>query len=137
MWALLFCCALPAVLPACAYAEQPQGSYAALRQGFEIPPESAKLWCYWWWLNGNTTKDTITRDLTEMSRKGFGGVLLVDANGSNQNGNVNTPAGPTFGSGAGLVEADSPQPSGMRRPISTRQRVPRLVREFRLIIPPT
>ena len=97
MWALLFCCALPAVLPACAYAEQPQGSYAALRQGFEIPPESAKLWCYWWWLNGNTTKDTITRDLTEMSRKGFGGVLLVDANGSNQNGNVNTPAGPTFG----------------------------------------
>ena len=73
-------------------------SYEALRQGFQSPPESARSWCYWWWLNGNTTKETITRDLTEMSRKGFGGVLLVDANGSDQNGNADAPAGPTFGS---------------------------------------
>jgi hypothetical protein len=51
-------------------------------------------------LNGNTTEETITRDLTEMSRKGFGGVLLVDANGSNQWGNDNAPAGPLFGSPA-------------------------------------
>jgi hypothetical protein len=70
----------------------------ALRAGFANPPDTAKLRCYWWWLNGNTTETTITRDLTEMSRKGFGGVLLVDANGSNQEGNDNVPAGPTFGS---------------------------------------
>src|SRR5439155_12714246 len=31
-------------------------------------------------------------------KKGYGGVLLVDANGSNQNGNDNVPAGPEFGS---------------------------------------
>ncbi|MCU1321093.1 MAG: glycoside hydrolase family 2 sugar binding protein [Acidobacteriaceae bacterium] len=71
-----------------------------LRQGFASPPAQAKLRCYWWWLNGNTTKETITYELTEMSRKGFGGVLLVDANGSNQSGNDNVPAGPTFGSPA-------------------------------------
>jgi len=35
-----------------------------------------------------------------MSRKGFGGVLLVDANGSSQNGNEAVPAGPLFGSPA-------------------------------------
>lgn len=81
----------------CARAEQPAPSYEALRAGFQSPPQEAKLWCYWWWLNGNTTKETITRDLTEMSEKGFGGVLLVDANGSNQNGNLSAPAGPTFG----------------------------------------
>ena len=81
-----------------AAAEQPALSYEALREGFQSPPESAKLWCYWWWLNGNTTKETITRDLTEMSRKGFGGVLLVDANGSDQNGNADAPVGPTFAS---------------------------------------
>ena len=81
-----------------AKAEQPALSYEALRAGFQIPPEPAKLWCYWWWLNGNTTKETITHDLTEMSRKGFGGVLLVDANGSDEWGNDNTPAGPKFGS---------------------------------------
>ena len=71
---------------------------ATLRAGFISPPAQAKLRCYWWWLNGNTTEETITRDLTEMSGKGFGGVLLVDANGSNQNGNDNVPAGPLFGS---------------------------------------
>src|SRR5580704_759853 len=52
--------------------------------------------CYWWWLNGNTTKETITRDLVEMKRKGFGGAMLVDANGANQNGNHDVPAGPMF-----------------------------------------
>ena len=70
----------------------------ALRSGFAQPPGVAKLRCYWWWLNGNTTEETITRDLTEMSRKGFGGVLLVDADGSDQQGNASTPRGPTFGS---------------------------------------
>jgi len=40
---------------------------------------------------------TITRDLEEMQKKGYGGVLLVDANGANQNGNDNVPAGPEFG----------------------------------------
>jgi hypothetical protein len=73
---------------------------ASLRSGFAHPPQPAKLRCYWWWLNGNTTEETITHDLTEMSRKGFGGVLLVDANGSGQNGNREVPAGPLFGSPA-------------------------------------
>jgi hypothetical protein len=75
-------------------------SEAMLRKGFATPPAQARLRCYWWWLNGNTTEETITRDLTEMSRKGFGGVLLVDANGSNQFGNDNVPPGPLFGSPA-------------------------------------
>ncbi len=70
----------------------------ALDRGFRNPPASARLRCYWWWLNGHTTKATITRDLTEMKAKGYGGVLLVDANGANQNGNDNVPAGPEFGS---------------------------------------
>lgn len=54
--------------------------------------------CYWWWLNGHTNSATITRDLEGMQKKGYGGVLLVDANGANQNGNDNVPAGPEFGS---------------------------------------
>jgi alpha-L-rhamnosidase len=69
-----------------------------LRKDFANPPAQAKLRCYWWWLNGNTTEETITHDLTEMSRKGFGGVLLVDADGSGQGGNDSVPAGPLFGS---------------------------------------
>lgn len=94
---------LVTLLPACApsqIAAQTSSTEANLRQGFQSPPPQAKLRCYWWWLNGNTTEDTITYELTEMSRKGFGGVLLVDANGSNQGGNENVPPGPTFGSPA-------------------------------------
>lgn len=75
-------------------------SLASLRQGFAHPPAEAKLRCYWWWLNGNTDKATITNDLEQMKAKGFGGALLVDANGSNQNGNKPVPPGPTFGSPA-------------------------------------
>ncbi len=75
-------------------------SLAELRAGFLDPPAAARLRCYWWWLNGNTDKATITHDLEEMKAKGFGGALLVDANGAEQNGNHSVPAGPRFGSPA-------------------------------------
>ncbi len=77
---------------------QAHSSYASLREGFAHTPQPAKLRCYWWWLNGNTDKATITSDLEEMARMGFGGALLIDANGSDQTGNKGIPAGPTFGS---------------------------------------
>lgn len=71
-----------------------------LRSGFAVPPPPARLRCYWWWLNGNTDEATITRDLEAMAAKGYGGALLVDANGSDQNGNEGVSAGPEFGSPA-------------------------------------
>ncbi|HEY1649850.1 MAG TPA: glycosyl hydrolase [Terracidiphilus sp.] len=70
----------------------------ALRSGFENPPASARLRCYWWWLNGNTTADTITRDLEGMKAKGFAGAILVDADGSGQAGNLEVRSGPAIGS---------------------------------------
>jgi hypothetical protein len=96
---------LPVLLSVCALAQSTGTPDAMLRRDFANPPATAKLRCYWWWLNGNTTEETITRDLTEMSHKGFGGVLLVDANGSNQNGNEDVPPGPRFCSrrGSGFI----------------------------------
>jgi alpha-L-rhamnosidase len=70
----------------------------ALEAGFANPPAEARLRCYWWWLNGHTTQAAITRDLEEMKAKGYGGALLVDAGGAEQQGNRPVPAGPTFGS---------------------------------------
>ena len=93
--------ALAVILSGFSHAAWAQGHSSAadeLRMGFENPPAPARLRCYWWWLNGHTTETTITRDLEEMKKKGYGGVLLVDANGANQNGNDNVPAGPEFGS---------------------------------------
>ena len=67
-----------------------------LRSGFAKPPNSSKIRAYWWWLNGNVTKESIKRDLEQMAAKGFGGALICDANGAEQFGNSRTPHGPTF-----------------------------------------
>lgn len=69
-----------------------------LVEGFKNPPDEAKLWAYWWWLNGNVTEAALTRDLRQMKKKGFGGVVLFDADGSHQGGHHGVPAGPTFAS---------------------------------------
>ena len=69
-----------------------------LEAGFAAPPPEARLRCYWWWLNGNTNEAAITRDLEQMQAKGYGGAILVDADGSGQEHNRMVPAGPTFGS---------------------------------------
>ncbi len=65
-------------------------------RGWANPPNSARLRAYWWWLNGNVTKAAITRDLQEMKAKGFGGALICDAGGAEQDGNARVPHGPTF-----------------------------------------
>lgn len=54
--------------------------------------------CFWWWLNGNVTEASITRDLEAMKDKGFRGALIFDAGGAEQQGNGQVPAGPLFGS---------------------------------------
>jgi hypothetical protein len=72
----------------------------SLRAGFVDPPSSARLRCYWWWLNGHVTPQSIDHDLVEMKAKGYGGALLVDANGADADKNDPVPAGPTFGSPA-------------------------------------
>jgi hypothetical protein len=67
-----------------------------LEEGWANPPTSARLRAYWWWLNGNVTKESITHDLEEMKAKGFGGALICDAGGAEQDGNDRVPHGPTF-----------------------------------------
>ena len=69
-----------------------------LEAGFRNPPPSARLRCYWWWLNGNVTKQSITSDLEQMKAKGYGGAIVVDAGGAEQEHNQRVPAGPLFGS---------------------------------------
>lgn len=88
--------ALAGLAPCMLHSQTPQAE--ALRAGFAQPPDTAKARCYWWWLNGNTTEAAITRDLEGMKAKGFGGAIIVDADGSGQDGNTEVPAGPAIGS---------------------------------------
>jgi hypothetical protein len=68
----------------------------SLDDGWNNPPTAARLRAYWWWLNGNVTKQSITRDLEEMKAKGFGGAVIIDADGSSQDGNYEAHHGPDF-----------------------------------------
>jgi hypothetical protein len=82
-----------AVLGVCRWSLQAE---TALESGWLNPPREARLRAYWWWLNGNVSKASITRDLEQMKAKGFGGAVLIDAGGAEQWGNSPTPHGPTF-----------------------------------------
>ena len=91
----LLCLAAIACLPPPPCAAQGSGP-DALAEGWRNPPNDARLRAYWWWLNGNVTKESITNDLREMKAKGFGGALICDAGGATQDGNDPVPAGPVF-----------------------------------------
>jgi hypothetical protein len=67
---------------------------------FRQPPDAYGIRCWWWWLNGNVTKETITLDLEAMKAKGLSGACIFDAGGQNQRGNADVPEGPMFGSPA-------------------------------------
>jgi hypothetical protein len=74
----------PALLPAaCA---------DALSASFTKPPASARPWVYWFWLNGNITRQGITADLEAMKRVGIGGVLIMEVD-------QGAPAGPAVFAG--------------------------------------
>jgi len=49
-----------------------------LSKNFATPPAEARPWVYWFWLNGNITKEGITADLEAMKRAGIGGVLIME-----------------------------------------------------------
>jgi hypothetical protein len=48
---------------------------------FSNPPQEARPWCYYLWLNGHADRETITSDLEAMKRLGFGGINLLDTRG--------------------------------------------------------
>jgi hypothetical protein len=51
---------------------------ASVEKDFQNPPASARPWVYWFWLNGNITRDGVTADLEAMKRVGIGGVLIME-----------------------------------------------------------
>lgn len=69
-----------------------------LAKKFANPDISYGVNCWWWWLNGNVTKEAITKDLEAMKSKNFQGAMIFDAGGHNQRGNKDIPAGPLYGS---------------------------------------
>jgi hypothetical protein len=46
--------------------------------GFVRPPDAARPWVYWFWLNSNISSNGVTADLEAMKRAGIGGVLIME-----------------------------------------------------------
>ena len=67
----------------------PSGSKPSdlLAAGFSDPPDTARPWVYWMWMDGNLTREGITADLEAMRAAGLGGVVICEVN-------VGVPRGP-------------------------------------------
>jgi hypothetical protein len=58
-----------------------------LSQDFREPPASARPWVYWFFMDGNLSREGITTDLEAMKQAGIGGVILMEVD-------VGVPRGP-------------------------------------------
>ncbi len=66
-----------------------------LSAGFKDPGANVRPGAFWCWLNGNMSREAISRDLKEMSEKGMGRTEIWDVAAVNNPDNY-IPAGPAF-----------------------------------------
>ena len=50
----------------------------SLEEMFANPPDSARPWVYWYFMDGNTTREGMKADLDAMKEAGIGGVLILE-----------------------------------------------------------
>ncbi|MDR3228382.1 MAG: hypothetical protein LBT53_03060 [Puniceicoccales bacterium] len=53
---------------------------AALEQNFATPPPAARPGVYWYFMDGNLSRDGITKDLEAMKKAGIGHVIFLEVN---------------------------------------------------------
>jgi hypothetical protein len=53
-----------------------------LQDIFHNPPESAKPWVFWYWMNASISEEAITADLEAMKEAGIGGAYLMTIRGA-------------------------------------------------------
>src|SRR5213594_1719761 len=51
---------------------------SGVEESFINPPDSAKPFVIWFWMNGNVSREGITLDLEAIKRVGIGGVFNFD-----------------------------------------------------------
>jgi len=64
-----------------------RGWAGELADDFRHPPASARPWVYWFFMDGNISREGITADLEAMRQAGIGGVILMEVD-------VGIPSGP-------------------------------------------
>lgn len=59
---------------------QPSADLSTLQAHFVNPPESARPGVYWYFMDGNISKEGMTKDLESMKRAGIGSVVFLEVN---------------------------------------------------------
>ncbi len=77
---------LAALLLACA-SVMVAGAADKLEDDFARPPDAARPWVYWYFMDGNMTKEGMTADLEAMKKAGIGGAIFLEVN-------IGVPRGP-------------------------------------------
>ncbi len=62
--------------------------FRRIKSGFAVPADTNKVWCYWYWLNDDISKEGVTRDLESMKEAGIGGAFIGNINPEEKNGRV-------------------------------------------------
>ncbi|WP_147676477.1 glycosyl hydrolase [Algibacter pacificus] len=63
-------------------------NYEVIKSGFVKPTDDNTIWCYWYWINDDISKDGITKDLEAMKKAGIGGALIGNINPAHKDGKV-------------------------------------------------
>lgn len=62
--------------------------YALLQKNFVIPHDTNSVWCYYYWINDDISKEGVTKDMEAMKDFGIGGVLIGNINPDLTDGRV-------------------------------------------------
>ena len=62
------------------FVHQSAAQTTALKKGFLNPPASAKPGVYWYFMDGNMTAESMTKDLEAMKKAGIGNLIFLEVN---------------------------------------------------------
>ncbi len=62
--------------------------FEAIQTGFETPSDTNKVWCYWYWINDDISKEGISKDLEAMKKAGIGAAFIGNINPAGVDGKV-------------------------------------------------
>lgn len=63
-------------------------NFQKIKSGFTTPTDKNTLWCYWYWIGDDISKEGITKDLEAMKEAGIGGALIGNINPEEKDGKV-------------------------------------------------
>ncbi|MEM8765342.1 MAG: glycosyl hydrolase [Bacteroidota bacterium] len=68
--------------------KQQQPDFAQIKTDFVTPSDDNTLWCYWYWIGDDISKEGITKDLEAMKKAGIGGAFIGNINPEEKDGKV-------------------------------------------------